>query len=42
MEICNKCGNTIKESKWKIKKFKGKPYCSKCHEKVTDEFYNSD
>jgi len=42
MEICNKCGTTIKEDKWKIKRFDIEPYCSKCHKEVSEEFYLGD
>jgi len=38
MEICDECGQTIAESKWEIKRFDSKPYCSKCHEEVSEKF----
>ena len=39
MEICDECGQTITESKWKKNIFEGKILCSGCYDKISEKFY---
>lgn len=39
MELCNECGEAIKENKWDLNRINGEPFCSKCYDKIEEESY---